>query len=581
MNLGSTFGRFFNDTDLDQIEGFISGILSTPDIPKENDNERVSSDFLNNIFEKDSDKKELDQLFGQFSVPVERLLRYSAYDEVYRSVAMIRRIVKVYKANIIQKNPVNNLWYLLRKTEYTKDNNLENEQNADLAKDYYEGVLESFKIQYYLKNLYLHQQLMYGDCFIEVLDLKKEKEKVDLKKISVLNEISNLSKEVNKFNRNTPELIVNEAIESVAEALYTISDGADEQEEDVSVKEKIKETRFKNILLRVHKPHNIIILETRYGTKLGYLEVSKDALGATNNLTQTLSSITNRISSVSADRDQNNSLTSKDAIVNKIVGHILKKVTSKQVKFKDSVIDNFKRFIIEQNIQNQQVNLKSVEVRFIPVSRVINFSFPSSENFPYGGSIIEPLLLPGKLFILSQLSNIYMKLSRAPLTRKWVIDQGSVQMSGQLIQRLKREIRNNRVAVEDMSSFKNISKIMSDYKDFFILQKNGQRALDVEVQSLGDSSIKVADLEDARRELVALSGVPAPLTYSGLQEKSCLNNYVNSGNLLTGNAEDNPEPSLEIGRCNDYPEREYTTSDWWWKYITTNLFLNFINWVMI
>ena len=37
------------------------------------------------------------------------------------------------------------------------------------------------------------------------------------------------------------------------------------------------------------------------------------------------------------------------------------------------------------------------------------------------------------------------------------------------------------------------------YKDFFVLSKNGQRALDVEVSSAGDSTIKVADLEDARR----------------------------------------------------------------------------------
>jgi len=30
----------------------------------------------------------------------------------------------------------------------------------------------------------------------------------------------------------------------------------------------------------------------------------------------------------------------------------------------------------------------------------------------------------------------------------------------------------------------------------------------MEVQSLGDASVKVADLEDARRELIALSGIP-------------------------------------------------------------------------
>ena len=44
----------------------------------------------------------------------------------------------------------------------------------------------------------------------------------------------------------------------------------------------------------------------------------------------------------------------------------------------------------------------------------------------------------------------------------------------------------------------------------------------------------------------------------GLYREICIANRVNSGKLLPDNAGDNPEPSLVIGRCNDYPEREYT-----------------------
>lgn len=40
-------------------------------------------------------------------------------------------------------------------------------------------------------------------------------------------------------------------------------------------------------------------------------------------------------------------------------------------------------------------------------------------------------------------------------------------------------------------------------------------------------------------------------------------NSVNSGDVLAGKAEDNPErspvePPMILGTCNDYPEREYT-----------------------
>jgi hypothetical protein len=508
MAIGGTFGKFFNDSDLDQIEGFINGILSTPDVPRENDQERISSDFLSNFFEKDSDSKEkgeIDQLFNQFNVPTERVLRYSAYDEIYRSVSIIRRIVKVYKANIIQKNPVNGLWYLLRRNEFLKDLKPDEEQKAEDAKEYFVNVIKSFNIANKLKNLYLHDTLIYGDSYLEVVDFKKESEKIDIKKLSIINE-TQLLNDVNKFNKNTPDMLINEAIDSVAERLYSVVNDSEDEKDNSD-----ESVRFKNILIRIHKPHNIIILETKYGTKIGYLEVIRDPTAPINNLTQTLTNITNRIVSLANEKGSQNYVTSRDSILNKIANYILKKVTTKEVKYDQSVIDSFKRFIVEQNIHRQQINLKPVEVRFIPVSRMIPFTFPSSENYPYGGSLIETLMLPGKLFILSQLSNIYMKLSRAPITRKWIIDQGSVQMSGQLIQKLKREIRNNRIAVEDIGSFKNVSKIMSDYKDFFILSKNGQRALDVEVTPMGDNSVKIADLEDARREIIALSGIPAPL----------------------------------------------------------------------
>jgi len=41
----------------------------------------------------------------------------------------------------------------------------------------------------------------------------------------------------------------------------------------------------------------------------------------------------------------------------------------------------------------------------------------------------------------------------------------SPQGTNQLLQKLKRELHNNRVSVEDLSSFKSVSKIMSDSKD--------------------------------------------------------------------------------------------------------------------
>ena len=46
----------------------------------------------------------------------------------------------------------------------------------------------------------------------------------------------------------------------------------------------------------------------------------------------------------------------------------------------------------------------------------------------------------------------------------------------------------------------------------FVLSKGGQKAVDVEIASHGDPTIRVADLEDSRREIMSLSGIPPALT---------------------------------------------------------------------
>ncbi len=73
---------------------------------------------------------------------------------------------------------------------------------------------------------------------------------------------------------------------------------------------------------------------------------------------------------------------------------------------------------------------------------------------------------------------------------------GQTQMQSGMIQKLKRELYNTRITLDDLSSFKSIPKILSDFKDMFILSKGGQKAIDVEIASHGDPTIRTADLED-------------------------------------------------------------------------------------
>jgi len=121
-----------------------------------------------------------------------------------------------------------------------------------------------------------------------------------------------------------------------------------------------------------------------------------------------------------------------------------------------------KRLFIEHDIAHRNNSYNRMNVRFVSNLNMIHFTTPSAHYDPYGQSFIDSLVFPCKLYILSQLANVIIKLSRAAPIRKWTIDVGQTQMQAGMIQKLKRELYNTRVSVDDLNSFKSIPKILSD-----------------------------------------------------------------------------------------------------------------------
>ncbi len=105
----------------------------------------------------------------------------------------------------------------------------------------------------------------------------------------------------------------------------------------------------------------------------------------------------------------------------------------------------------------------------------------------------------------------------------------------------------------------------------FLISKNGTKSLDVDVKSLGDPSIKVADLEDARREIISLSGIPAP--YLGHMDVIELREQlVHINSTFATEISDLQEPITEglnklIDRISQIQDKKFTPS----KYIQTGL----------
>lgn len=512
----SILGSFFGDKNLENIEKSIDGIFK--DIGgTRSSRQETQSDLNTSAMDLFSDSDDINKILESVTIPPDRAMRYQTYEEIVRTAPFIKRMLRVYQPYILQKNPVTNRCYMIKPMSELSEHVAEDKEQFNSAKSRITQFVEYFDFVRLLKNRITPNTILYGDCFVEIINKVEEEKKLDLNKLVALNE-SDLLKhegELRQKNNNVHQYL-DYHISRLAENCVIVDNSPEQDSSSENPKS------FDDLLLKVHRPHQIIILETEHGTRLGYLEIMREDLTRTHNIAQSLSNIVGRLTQSQA---MGRSLQQED-IVDKLVVGILKKVLSKSGhtdvdrtlrELNPDIYDFIKNIAIERGLQHKINKLHNLKVRFIRADRMQQFSLPLTTDYlPYGTSILDPIILPAKLYILSQLGNVITKLSRAPAIRKWTIEQGTSQMSGQLIQRLKRELNNSRITVEDLGSWKSIPKILSDYKDLYLLQKQGNRSLDVEVSSLGDPSVKVQDLQDARSELIALSGIPAP--YLGYNE---------------------------------------------------------------
>ncbi|MFW6246933.1 MAG: portal protein [bacterium] len=531
-----SFNAIFGDkkfSDIDQkIDDLVEKLPQSNNLGNSSNNSDAStSSVINGILNisdspSDETQDEISAIFQNISIPRERQARYNLYDEIVKSIPLISRIIKVYSSNVVQKNPTTGQSIIFQQKKNSSETE---EQKGKEVEHFVKTFFETFQISKKLRNSVLPKQLKYGDCFIELTGV--DEEEVDYNKqneYALLTEVNNLEKELDRQKSGSLQEFES-SIYKLADIITDVSvnDGKSDSSKD--------DTDFSDIVLKVHNPHNIIILETNYGSCLGYLEVSQESSSSSFQFSQSLSGVVGKVNQLSMNKTQ-----SQDQVTNRLVYYVLRKVLDRAKKSggnntdlnnKDineylksldpKVYNILKRMFIEQGFNQKKgkgaFSGGKMKTRFIPKNRMVSFNNPNVSDYnPYSQSIIEDLILPGKLYMLNQLSNAVMKLSRSSLIRKWTVDIGSQRMSNQNLQKLKREIYNSKITINDLGSFKSVPKLLSDYKDMFVFSQDGQTPVDLDVQSHGDSNVKVEDLEDARKELIALSGVPAP--YLGLHD---------------------------------------------------------------
>ena len=530
----------FNDSQFSGLLDKIDTIINNTNIQQAT--YEKSDTQIQDYIQGSTETSQFKQLFDNIFPDGSRILRYTTYDELFKLVQLIKRILKVYITNILQKDLISDK-ILLSKEINTE---ISNKIKTSEFKKYFNEIIKYYKLENFARTIIIPWFLRYGDCFIEIVDLQKTYVNIPQYPINK-SKNDNLIVELNTKNQDTfINCLYNQLIFEEIEKPENLNEKEEEEElktkQNANLNKKLQskqqqlksdnENSFKldydlnRFTLQFIKPHNIVILQSKLKNMiLGYLYI--DVITHNEKTLSNDQQMMNVINSLgkSSESEQNKIFKT---LSNKIIKEILlkSKISDKIIDLNNSnfsaqelnikydeilfgLIDNELYFLLKELLLNTDHTYNKIKVKFIQTTHLIHFCNPSTEHMPFGESIIDPLVFPGKLYLISQLANTVMKMSRASTIRKWTIETGPKDLHSHLIQKLKKEFQNQRITSDELMSFKTIPRTLSDFKDLIVLSnKNGQKFIDVEVQALADPNIKIADLEDARNEIISLSGVP-------------------------------------------------------------------------
>lgn len=529
------FGNKPTDSVLDKIDSIIDRLpLKQNDVQFDNMVKGALNDVVGMGAADDKDSNwnrkntdEIENLLQGVSVPEHRLRRYDTYDDIYKSIQLVKRVLKVYINNIFQKDPVTNTMILIKEAEKSK-----NYEKLDSVKKLTRDILTYFKLEEKLKYNVAFNVLKYGDSFIEIIDL--DDVKVTFPSVTINNnnnkDDSIITEAYNNMNSKNPyrQDVFIDHLDSFLDCLVEFDDGVYDDElqkiEESSFDEEAADNskyNLKKILLNYHKPHRIIPLISPFDNILGFVEVKESVRsGSSTNILKQFTAVIDKLGSKAP-----NSNEKYDEVIKKFSNLIVKKVLTKyEITKKDSQnneeyaesIQNSLDSDLYYSLKNILLSTaengmfrKKLKIRFIKPDNMIWFRTPGSDYYPFGQSVIDPMVFTGKLYMFTNLANTVYKLSKASQLRKWTIETGSKQDHSALLQRLKRNFRNTRITASDLTNTKDLPNMLSDFKDLVVFAKHGQKFIDVELLQMGDPSIKTNDLEGLRQELVSLSGIPS------------------------------------------------------------------------
>ena len=571
--------------------------------------------FINEILNHDNN--DLFKQASNYSVSTERKKRYDIYEQILDSNYIAYRILRVFINNVLIKNAQTKNFLTIQVPDDKEAllDHLGKEIRTSYDK-FQKSILMRYKLQRKLKDEIVPKTLLFGNYFMEVIDLnllknisqheqvlletsyevnetikENNKDVTKIKKLEItkkdniifesnfdcfkseeemknhfnfeearrgqeqikyINECTEYDKNVSKillendgvdpselklpaapYNPNgidaLADMVLNESVDSfdtswlddINGVLGTTGSSNKKKKFNLNDINKLDFTKIRDIHVSGIHPKNVIIIE-KDGLVYGYLVVDEDDMQHSGGeyVIDSFKRFSSGLTSGANSKNEENELVIK-GIVKNLTDEILKKVVSNiRLNKKRSYSMDFDYFK-SLNISNEAISslkllmyhkVKSkskLKFRFLTPESMINFSTGVDKFAPYGTSVFDPIVGPVKLYTLALMSSVVSRLSRAAVMRKWTIETGNKRNHKEIVDKTKAELKSKAITYDKINSLKNISEVVTDFKDMATVSINGTRFIDMEILPMHDRGLPLNDLTDLRNDIISGGGVPA------------------------------------------------------------------------
>jgi len=554
------------------------------------DDHKQAQEELNKLFNNESN--DILKIFQSQTIHNNRKDLYEMYDEIADINYIAYKMLRVYLDNILIKNAQTKTFINIKENEDNKNLAKIDDTKLDFIKKMLDMFLVFFDIQNKLKNQIVPKTLKYGDFYIEVVDLSKidnilyrqpqlltenfvienngrkktyknvsyaylelpykenfmesmdaeniNESKFGSKKDSI-HDLNNLAPAGNNFENleESFQYKLEKLRDKLSARVLEESDipflkRNDNEEFDIENLFKMDLDKIENIYLRLQDPSKVLKVE-QDGVLYGYLvieDVDREKNGDEEEINIYKRFLSDNESGSNDDVNKN--------VTKNIAGEISEKISERLAEFInqkgdfEAIPDELKaslRVIIYQKLLKKS----KIKFRFLETSDMVNFHTVIDKFAPYGTSIFDPIIQPVKMYTIGLMTSIVSRLSRAAVIRKWNIEVGNKRNYQAVIEQVKKDLRNKSVTYDSLTSIKNISKMITDFKDIATVTRDGQRFIDLEVMPMHDRSLPIQELQDLKTELIAATGIPA--TYLNMPDavdlrETLVNININFANTI-------------------------------------------------